>query len=60
MESFSHKRPRCPNWTEQDKVVLVKNIRARKDILYARNKGDYATKEAVATAWQEVLQAVNA
>ncbi|XP_045171114.2 uncharacterized protein LOC123533523 [Mercenaria mercenaria] len=59
MDSFAPRRPRCPNWTEQDKIILVKNIRARKEILLAKNKGDAATKDAVATAWQEVLNALN-
>lgn len=60
MESFGPRRPRCPNWTEQDKIILVKNIRARKEILLAKNKGDANMKDAIGIAWQEVLTALNA
>lgn len=60
-DPFGQKRSRCPNWTEQEKILLIKNIKARKDILFGKPKGpdNTAAKDESITAWQEVLHAIN-
>lgn len=60
-DPFGQKRSRCPNWTEQDKILLIQNIKSRKDVLFGKTKGSESNgaKDASLEAWNEVLHAIN-